>query len=1234
MGQRYQTNPVTVSQSGKAAISILESVQASKVFDLDNGQLIKHNAQSIWAGALTPHRFDHLEQLLPYLNGDYSFVLGVDRSGDCDRKFITTAERVQRLGVEKQQNWIYRSKEDLIFQYGRMPIIIDIDPGNFEYEEAYQAIRGVFPGWDDTQRIEKPSTSSGICNADGDVVYDSNGSHLLILVDGLNSVEDYQRFQENLEARFWLAGFGHWMLSKKPSDGGPRRALERFPMDMAVLKDPARVIYSQGATFTKKAKRAGFWQRPLNPQFFEGREAFNAADFEIDDLDRLEAMKLRSEAKEKLLKEYLPQRTKELISIGVSPSKAKERAADETRSIENQELPGSTLLYPADGSDPVRADSLLPEHDGLLLKAVLEPEYRGGAQTAIAYVNGNGIVIRDQAHGGCKYLVQLAEKHGNILRQLASQWAKLKEYAHVTRTSVDIVPVTPMEKGAIGEYEAQVGINKARSHLAKAWREQHLLSNGEVGWVEPVSLPADSRSLTAFSADVSLGKTSNGVSRGVFENYQRGGRTLIVTALRHLNADTRRQYQPHDGHGRPSEFQRLLQETGIAAPTVMILGEESSSSPQDVQPLSLDPWCADIVICCPESLWKIAKDIQSHGTEYNLITIDEVSSSVHRMVSGALNANAMEMKRTLCDLLEYSQHVIIGQQEIEQFTLKQIQTWGNFSDAETTVQIRQVHPNPDCEHWGFDREIDILYAIQQSVSMGENVAIATADKTAGRKLCELLGDKAEVFDAWHDKDFDGARAKAFRNDPNAFIRNHQPQVLSFSPTMSHGFSITENHFDRVFYLPNVWTTDSDIQQQIARIRDVFRGNRLKSVGTYLKGKPGLGYWPDANELSMVQALEDVKDSFLGAYRQKWVNSHRGHEAVLERAQEQCDELADSIAPHLQAQRFRQVFEKELWALSVERNGWTDQNADPKFTFQYDGDGSLRKEFEQKLEAARIRYEVKLSDMASKVEAIDLKGHEPKSMDDILGDMKFKRTQKIGSDDLNTSDYWRLFRFGVNAREAWRTVLFMGLYRLYKERPDLWKRLVAQRTERKILIEELRAADLLQIDEIPPLAEIETLIDAFMLVLSCAAVRELLSREKPIASNDPLLGQIKQYVLANRQAYYRLMKSRPTEKRCATQLVSTLLKRFGLHWNTVSRSGTKVRVRKYEIQGHLKYLEKRLSDQEKRKEPNQEVIERLEGWLEFIPRLVEARFQRLVAGIVELDNLLTLMSDWSGPPLTS
>lgn len=1206
------------------------------MFDLDNGQLIKRNSQKIWAGALTPHRFDRLEQLLPYLNGDYSFVLGVDRSGSCDRKFITTAERVQRLGVEKKQNWIYRSKEDLTFQYGRMPVVIDIDPGVFEYEEAYQAIKTIFPGWDDTQRIEKSSTSSGICNADGDVVYDSAGKHILILVDGLNSLDDYQRFRENLEARFWLAGFGRWVLSKEPSDGGPRRALERFPMDMAVLKDPARVIYSQGATFTKKAKRVGFWQRPLKPQFFEGREAFNAADFEVDDLDRLEAIKMRAEAQETLLAEYLPQRTKELISIGVSPSKAKERAADEIRLIDNQVLPGSTLLYPADGSTPIRADNLLPEHDGLLLKAVLEPEYRGGAQTAIAYVNGNGIVIRDQAHSGCRYKVQLPEKHGKILRQLAGQWAKLKEYAHVTRTAVDVVPITPMENGGIDKYEAQIEIDNARSNLAKAWREQHLLSDGEVGWVEPVSLPTDSRSLTAFSADVSLGKTSNGVSRGVFENYQRGRRTLIITALRHLNADTKRQYQPHDGHGRPSEFQRLLKETGIAAPTVMILGEDDDSSCQDGQPRSIGPWCADIVICCPESLWKIAKDIQSHGTAYNLITIDEVSSSVHRMVSGALNASALEMKRTLCDLLEYAQHVIIGQQEIEQFTLKQIQKWGNFSDAETTVQIRQVHPNPACEHWSFDGEIDILYAIQQSVSMGENVAIATADRTAGRKLYELLGDKAEVFDAWHDKDFDGVRAKAFRDDPNAFIRNHQPQVLIFSPTMSHGFSITENHFDRVFYLPNVWTTDSDIQQQIARIRDVFRGNRVKSVGTYLRGKPELGYWPYANELSMEQALEDVKDGFLGVYQQKWVSSHRGHKAVLKRAQEQCDELADSIAPHLQAQRFRQVFEKELWALNVGRNGWRTATADPSFTFQYDGDGSLRNEFQQKLEAARIRYEVKLSNMAAKVEAIDLKGREPKSMDDILGDMKFKRSQKISSDELDNPNYWRLFRFGVNARGAWRSALSMGLYRLYQERPDLWKRLVAQRTERKILIEELRAADLLQIDEIPPLAEIEKMIDAFMLVLSCPAVRELLSRKKPIASNDPLLSQIKQYVLANRQAYYRLMNSRPTEKRCATQLVSTLLTRFGLHWNTVSRSGTKARVRQYEIQGHLEYLEKQLADQEKRKEPNQEVIDRLEGWLEFIPRLVDARFNRLVTGITELDNFtVARMSErTTGLPLTS
>ena len=74
------------------------------------------------------------------------------------------------------------------------------------------------------------------------------------------------------------------------------------------------------------------------------------------------------------------------------------------------------------------------------------------------------------------------------------------------------------------------------------------------------------------------------------------------------------------------------------------------------------------------------------------------------------------------------------------------------------------------------------------------------------------------------------------------------------------------------------------------------------------------------------------------------------------------------------------------------------------------------------------------------------------------------------------------------------------------------------------------------------------------------------------------------------------------------------------------------MRQYEIQGHLEYLENRLSDEKKRKEPNQEVIKRLEGWLDLIPRLVNARFQRLVAGITELDNLLTLMSDWTIPPL--
>ena len=236
---------------------------------------------------------------------------------------------------------------------------------------------------------------------------------------------------------------------------------------------------------------------------------------------------------------------------------------------------------------------------------------------------------------------------------------------------------------------------------------------------------------------------------------------------------------------------------------------------------------------CPPDLPRFIRPLLDFAagevSNFKLVTfIDEIDVVVNNLVSGRTTSPARwgETMTLFKKLLSRSTLVIGAQSNLSPDVVKFIRA---FSGKEPHIRVFKYSAPPSnvgniTFYWGSRSSardtgafaVGLLQAITQP---SKRIFVVTTSNVAAKQIAQFLSQrlpKKKIVEIDSDNAGEELSLELF-NDPNAFLKTHQPDVLVVSPCMKTGVSIDCEYFDEVWGL-FASGDPMDIVQMLGRVR--------------------------------------------------------------------------------------------------------------------------------------------------------------------------------------------------------------------------------------------------------------------------------------------------------------------------------------------------------------------------------------------------------------------------------
>jgi hypothetical protein len=381
----------------------------SKRFDLlPDGSLKKTTAAALSKGkleTLTLSAPEELCQVIEKLTSANALMFGVPTDPSA-----TSIVARRMLTDQNLPGTIARTKEQIEYPEGGAFLFLDIDGHNGIYPDMGQVLECLYrlcPAMQEVKIVAVYSSSSHICRiADGCDLTGPRGLHLYIAV---KLGRDIARAMKVLRDLAWCAGLGHIQIATNGV------MLPRVLFDTAVHQ-PNRLVFAAGAICGDGIEQRRGAPLLINP---EGKDA----------LDTAEALPPLGEAKlahAQAAREHARAASK-AEADAVRDTWLRDHRPKLMRAMGAKTLPQETpqtlltalnanilepdfiiLARPAGEAEflPITVKEVLkdrPRFHRAITRDPLEPDYNGGAEVGILFLDGNTTVLHSLAHGGATY---------------------------------------------------------------------------------------------------------------------------------------------------------------------------------------------------------------------------------------------------------------------------------------------------------------------------------------------------------------------------------------------------------------------------------------------------------------------------------------------------------------------------------------------------------------------------------------------------------------------------------------------------------------------------------------------------------------------------------------------------------------------------------------------------------------------------------------------------------------
>lgn len=437
----------------------------------DQGRAVSRtdgNAHQGWFEVKSVSSMTALAATLDGLQLEELFVHGVPNYDYRDGYVIAGGARVPSFIDEAETLVISRTKEDLT----EPEVAICTLDSDFDWapdwtqfiqnpEQHHSFLTGVVPELAGAGVVVRPSSSTGIVNADGTPYKRTRNFHTHFMCLGEERVAIMERLRDLFAAR----GYGWIMLN---TAGG---MLERSPVDLA-LRTTNQPVYAAPPRVLEPVRS----KRPA-PLVQEGR-LLRLADLpEVSDADVVatyEALKADPDllAQQASIKEaYADKKARERLVLQPNPTEEQletERkkvrqhmAAAERARLDGEKLPLDYVIRTI-GFGDLTVEELVANptrYHEVKTCDPMEPEYRGGAQTGILYLRGRVPMCVSLAHGvSTKYLLATPTDPTPEFRERVQRLLEDKP-------ALDVEVLSPM--GPQGEMEPRAAKDALRSTVAR-----------------------------------------------------------------------------------------------------------------------------------------------------------------------------------------------------------------------------------------------------------------------------------------------------------------------------------------------------------------------------------------------------------------------------------------------------------------------------------------------------------------------------------------------------------------------------------------------------------------------------------------------------------------------------------------------------------------------------------------------------------------------------------------------
>ena len=723
--------------------SVLTAIKGNtqkRIIPDSQGKPVKDAAHKL---GITDGRVEHVAvdgpegfaEVVRGLGADQALTLGVTGS-DKPQRVLTIKELAKKLprlkATGRADKFVSRSKD--FFNWttdGYFPLLFDHDPEpghpDLSFDDFWKELLTVFPEFGGLARVVTVSSSSAIyTKATGECLKPASGHHTYTFARG-----DVKRFKAILEARCWLAGKAFFKLANPNSESGAPKKLPRFLTDTAVL-GPERLVYDSGAEIPHNAP---IEQRLPDPQVFAGGylELDSIPDLTHEELDRAAAN--RQQARDAISSKQLDITVKHVLSERpeLKPGEAKKEAKARIKDCDRGTLTPDHIIYLADGGT-LRAGEIGPNHDRVTLRDPQEPDYRGGAVTAIIYCDKPGEwLIHSQAHGGANYR-----------------------------------PANPSKRKAKGADSTKAAaraavLKRARAILEGAKPKAHHESQGR--YVELPELP-DGFGGYAMEASMGAGKTTT-IGRFIENERSHGAFTLGLTPRNSLGK------QAAEVHGVPHIHHFCTDPASQQA-----LGAMARSSGGSWQHIN--------------SLMRIATHIPATGL--NVVIDEAMATLTEALQGGTLKKRYSETIELLLATLRQAQAIILSESGLDAATIALIE--GITGRALFVVRHIGQPVKWHCTHTR--SAAALWAGAYEALRNGQRVWFTTTSKQAAHELAIWAGGNGIKYALVTGDTNEGKKFDALFSTPDEWLSEQGVQLLITTQTVQTGLSVTGDHFDLIF----------------------------------------------------------------------------------------------------------------------------------------------------------------------------------------------------------------------------------------------------------------------------------------------------------------------------------------------------------------------------------------------------------------------------------------------------